>query len=128
SGHIRAAGRGAETTEARFPTPASIHPLGSASRATGIGFWAGTIQLVIIETPFPDVSGHVFDSKWTGAEREDAHGRTFRVAAINLVIAPGEYGVAISKVREVAAAVIISPRIFPIIVSFGGVLPFCFGR
>src|SRR5882724_5253120 len=104
-----------------------MHSLGPGGRPARVGFRSRPIKLVIIKTPFPDISGHVFDSKWTGAKRERTHRRTFRITIIDFAIAPGENGVAIGKIGEVAAAVIIPPREFAMVFSFGRVLPFRFG-
>src|SRR5260370_21325321 len=104
-----------------------MHALAAGSRSARVRFRRRPIRLVIIETPFPDVSGHVFDPKWTGAKRERADRRTFRITVIDFAVAPGKNGMAIGKIREIAAAVIISPRKFALVISFGGVLPFRFG-
>src|SRR5438477_11855850 len=103
-----------------------MHSLGAGSRSARVRFRSRPIKLVIIETPFPDISGHVFDSKWTGAKRERTDRRTFRISVSDFAIAPGKYGVAVGKIREIAAAVIISPWEFVLVISFGRVLPFRF--
>src|SRR5260370_35805331 len=104
-----------------------MHALAAGSRSARVRFRRRPIRLVIIETPFTDISGHVFDPKWTGAKRECTDRRTFRITVIDFAVAPGENGVAIGKIREVASAVIISPREFALVISFGRVLPFRFG-
>src|SRR5438876_7565166 len=104
-----------------------MHALAAGGRSARVRFRPRPIKLVIIETPFPDISGHVFDSKWTGAKRERTDRRTFRITVIDFAIAPGKNGVAIRKIGEIAAAVIISPREFALVFSFGRVLPFRFG-
>src|SRR6202040_406048 len=114
--------------EAGFPAPAAMHPLGAAGRSARVHCRPRSIKLVIIETPFPDVSRHVFDPERTGTERKCADRRTFRITVGDVAAGPGKNGVAVGEVSEIAAAVIISPRKFAPIISFGGVLPFCFGR
>src|SRR6266566_9001115 len=104
-----------------------MHSLGAGSRSARVRFRSRPIKVVIIETPFPDISGHVFDSKWTGAKRERTDRRTFRITVIDFAIAPGKNSVSIGKIREIAAAVIISPREFALVISFGRVLTFRFG-
>src|SRR5260370_15101324 len=104
-----------------------MHSLGAGGRPARVRFRSRPIKLVIIETPFPDISGHVFDSKWTGAKRERTDRRTFRITVIDFAIAPRKNGVTVGKIREIAAAVIISPREFALVISFGRVLPFRFG-
>src|SRR5437773_25783 len=104
-----------------------MHSLGAGGRPARVRFRSRPIKLVIIETPFPDVSGHVFDSKRTSAKWERTDRRTFRITVIDFAIAPGKNGVAVGKIREIAAAVIISPREFALVISFGRVLPFRFG-
>src|SRR4029077_16369024 len=105
-----------------------MHALGPGRRSARIHFRSRPIELVIIETPFPDISRHVFNSKRTGPERKYADWRTFRITIVDLTIAPGKNGVAISEIGEIAAAVVISPWKFAFVVSFGGVFPFRFGR
>ena len=63
------------------------------------------ITFVIIQAPFPDVAGHVLDPERARAERERAHRRTFRMTVIDFAVAPGENGVAVGEVSEIAAAV-----------------------
>src|SRR5438132_11222608 len=101
-----------------------MHALAAGGRSARVRFRSRPIKLVIIETPFPDISGHVFDSKWTGAKRERADRRTFRITVIDFAIPPGKNGLAVGNIREIAAAVIISPREFALVMSFGRVLPF----
>src|SRR5207302_4723501 len=105
-----------------------MNALGSSGWAARICFRSWPVKLVVIETPFPNVSGHVFDSERTGAERKRANGRTFGITIVDLAVAPGENGILVGEVREIAAAVVISPRIFALIVSFSGIFPFRFGR
>ena len=105
-----------------------MHPLGAGGRSARVHFRPRPIKLVIIETPFPDVSRHVFDPKWTGTERKCADWRTFRITVVDVAVTPGKDGIPVSEVREIAAAVIISPWKFASIISLGGVLPFGFGR
>ena len=104
-----------------------MHALAAGGRSARVRFRSRPIKLVIIETPFPDISGHVFDSKRTSAKWERTDRRTFRITVIDFAIAPGKNGVAVGKIREIAAAVIISPREFALVISFGRVLPFRFG-
>src|SRR5437773_10965493 len=100
-----------------------MHSLGAGGRPARVRFRSRPIKLVIIETPFLDISDHVFDSKWTGAKRERTNRRTVRITVIDFAIAPGKKGVAIRKIGEIAAAVIISPREFALVLSFGRLVP-----
>src|SRR5207302_5229345 len=105
-----------------------MNALDSGGRTAWICFRAWAIKFVIIETPFPNIPGHVFNSERTRAERKRADRRTFGITIVDLAIAPRENGILVGEVREVAAAVVISPRIFALIVSFSGIFPFRFGR
>src|SRR5206468_9070569 len=104
-----------------------MHSLGAGGRPARVRFRSRPIKLVIIETPFPDISGHVFDSKWTGAKRERTDRRTFRITVPDSAIAPGKNGLAIRKIGDIAASVIISQREFALAFSLARVLPFSFG-
>src|SRR6202030_2089821 len=128
TGNIGTAHRSPQTTEARLPTSAAIDSLGTDRRPARINLGARTIRLIIIEAPFPDISGHVFDSKRTSAEWKSADRRTFGVTAIYFVIAPGENGVFVGEVRKVAAAVLISPRKFSAVAALRSVFPLGFSR
>src|SRR6266404_1608051 len=105
-----------------------MNALGACGRPAWVGFRSGLVEPVIIQAPFPNIAGHVFDPKRTCAEWKGADRRAFRITVIDIAIAPGEDGVFVREVGEIAAALIISPRKFALIVSFGGVLPFRFGR
>src|SRR5438270_11598820 len=105
-----------------------MDPLVATGGSARICFGSATVWFVIVHAPFPDVPGHVFDSKGAGAEWKCTDRRTFRIAVINLPIAPGKYGVAISEIGQVAAALVIPPWKFAVVVAFGSVLPFRFGR
>src|SRR5438105_11582107 len=105
-----------------------MNALGAGRGSARIRFRPGPIELVIVEAPFPDISRHVFNSKGTGPKRKCADGRAFRVAIVDVAIAPGKNGVAIGEIGEIAAAVIVSPWKFSIVDSFGGVFPFRFRR
>ena len=59
---------------------------------------------MIIEAPFPNVAGHVFHAEWTRSKRKRPDRRTFRITIVDLTIAPGENGVPIGKIRQIAAA------------------------
>src|SRR5438477_12168042 len=104
-----------------------MHALAAGGRSARVRFRSRPIKLVIIETPFPDISGHVFDSKRTSAKWERTDRRTFRITVIDFAIAPGKNGVAVGKIREIAAPVIISRRELPLATAFGRVLPFRVG-
>src|SRR5262249_2574517 len=93
-----------------------------------ICFRPRTIERIIIETPFPNIPGHVFEAEWAGTERKRADRRAFRITVIDLRIAPGENGVLVGEIREIATAIMISPRVFALIVAFGGAFPFRLGR
>ena len=103
-----------------------MNALGAAGRPARIHFRPRSIDLVIIETPFPDITRHVFNSKRTGSERKCADGRTFGIAIVDIAITPGKNSVAIGEISEIAAAVIISPWKFAAVVAFGSVFPFRF--
>src|SRR5438105_14009520 len=104
-----------------------MHALAAGGRSARVRFRSRSIKLVIIETPFPDISGHVFDSKWTGAKRERTDRRTFRITVIDSATAPGKTGVAVGQIRGTTADVIISRRELALAICFGRVLPFGFG-
>ncbi len=78
--------------------------------------------------PFPDVPGHVFDPKRTGAKGKSADGRAFRIAVVDLAVAPGEDGIAVGEIRQVAPMFVIAPGISPSVGSTRGIFPFGFGR
>src|ERR1700719_2655947 len=128
TGNIGTPDRCPQTAEARLPTSAAMNSLGADRGPPRIDLGARTIRLIIIETPFPHVSGHVFDSKRTGAERKRTDRRTLRVTAIDFMIAPGENGVFIREVCEVAAVLLVSPGEPSAVIAFRGVFPFGFGR
>src|ERR1044072_8039938 len=69
---IRAAHRGAQTREARFPTAAAINARAAGWNAR-ILFQRARQRLIEIEAPFPDVARHVFEPKEAGPERERPH-------------------------------------------------------
>src|SRR5436853_7922334 len=104
-----------------------MHALAAGGRSARVRFRSRPIKLVIIETPFPDISGHVLDSKWTGAKRERTDRRTFRITVIDFAITLGKNGGAVGKIREIAAAVIIRPREYELVISVGRLLPFHLG-
>jgi hypothetical protein len=76
-----------------------MNALGAAGRPARIHFRPRSIDLVIIETPFPDIARHVFNSKRTGSERKCADGRTFGIAIVNIAIAPGNTRQAVAPVQ-----------------------------
>src|SRR5438445_11672053 len=101
-----------------------MHALAAGGRSARVRFRSRSIKLVIIETPFPDISGHVFDSKWTSAKRESTDRQTFRITVIELAIAPGKNGVAVAKTRHITAPVIIHPWKFARVISYDRVLSY----
>ena len=62
------------------------------------------------------------------AERKCAHRRTFRISVVDIAITPGKDRVSVGKIGQIAAPIVISPRIFPAIGAARGVFPFRFGR
>ncbi len=62
------------------------------------------------------------------SERKCAHRRAFRIAIVDLTVAPGENGVAIREIREVAAVLVIPPRVFAPVQAPRRVLPLGFSR
>src|SRR4051794_4230076 len=108
---VRAAGRRPQAVETRLPASAAIDALGPGSCAPGIYFHGPAISLKEIQTPFPDIAGHVFETERTGAQRKSAHRRSLGIAVVNLVIAPGKDRVPVGKIGQIAAAVVITPRI-----------------
>src|SRR5450432_183775 len=93
-----------------------------------VDLWRVAVGLEEIEAPFPHVPRHVFDPEWTRANREGTDRRTLRKTIIDLAIAPGENGVAIGEIRQVAAPFLIAPRIFAPIAAARRVFPFRLGR
>src|SRR5436853_155277 len=100
----RAAARPRRTRNAAGRSSASILPKRDDYRDN-------PVRLEIVEAPFPDVSGHVFDPERTRAEWESPHRRTFLIPVIDLAIAPGKNRIAVGEIRQVAAMFVISPRV-----------------
>src|SRR5205823_6556833 len=82
--------------------------------------------LVEIQTPFPDVTCHVFEAKEAGSERERSHGRSLRIAIVNLQVSPRKGGARVGEVSETSTTIVIPPRILPAVGPSRGIFPFRF--
>src|SRR5439155_11291447 len=72
--HVRIPGSRPQSVEARFPAPAAVAAPRAGGWAAWIDLWYRCVCAVVIEAPFPDVAGHVFNpkgagAKWKGADR-----------------------------------------------------------
>src|SRR5436853_3621682 len=126
--HVRIPSGGSQTGEARLPAAATQDSLRAGGRPVRIHFRYPTIRLKKVIAPFPNVPGHILDPKRARAEWKRADRRAFRIPVVDVAIAPGEDGVPVGEIREVATMFVVAPRIAPAIGAASGVFPFRFCR
>ena len=84
------------------------------------------VRIEEIETPFPDVAGHVFDREEARALRESADRRSDRVAIVDLRIAPGKRGAGIREISMLTSADLVAPGVLSAVGAARGKFPLGF--
>src|SRR4051812_26825854 len=94
----------------------------------GVHFCDAAVRLEVIQAPYPNVAGHVLNAERARPKRESANRRTLRIPVVNFAIAPGKNSVAVGKIRQIAAMLMVAPRKLSPIRAARCELPLSFGR